>query len=40
MNREKITAIIFALIALVYILGTYQMPKFEYVKVTPGRYYT
>ena len=40
MNREKITAIIFALIALVYILGTYQMPKFEYVKFTPGRYYT
>ena len=40
MNREKITAIIFALIALVYIYGTYQMPRFEYVKFTPGRYYT
>ncbi len=40
MNREKITAIIFALLALVYILGTYQMPRFEYVKFTPGRYYT
>ena len=40
MNREKITAIIFALLALVYILGTYQMPRFEYVKLTPGRYYT
>ena len=40
MNREKITAIIFALLSLVYILGSYQMPRFEYVKLTPGRYYT
>jgi hypothetical protein len=40
MNREKIAAIIFGLIALFYIYGTYQMPRFEYVRFTPGRYYT
>lgn len=40
MNREKITAICLALIALVYLYGTYQMPRFEYVRFTPGRYYT
>jgi len=40
MNREKITAIIFAVISIVYIYGTYQMPRFEYVRLTPGRYYT
>ncbi len=40
MNREKITAICLALIALLYLYGTYQMPRFEYVRFTPGRYYT
>jgi len=40
MNREKITAIILAVISIVYIYGTYQMPRFEYVRLTPGRYYT
>ena len=40
MNREKITAICLALIALPYLYGTYQMPRFEYVRFTPGRYYT
>ena len=40
MNREKITAIVLAGVAILYILGTYQMPRFEYVRFTPGRYYT
>jgi len=40
MNREKVTALVLFIISLLYIHGTYSMPKFEYVTVTPGRYYT
>jgi len=40
MNREKTTAVCLALIAGAYLYGTYQMPTFEYVRFTPGRYYT
>jgi putative tricarboxylic transport membrane protein len=40
MNRERITAIVLVVVSILYILGTYQMPRFEYVRFTPGRYYT
>lgn len=40
MNREKVTAVVLFIVSLLYIHGTYSMPKFEYVTVTPGRYYT
>ncbi len=40
MNREKVTAVVLFIISLFYMHGTYSMPKFEYVTLTPGRYYT
>lgn len=40
MNREKISAIVLVVIAGFYLYGTYYMPRFEYVRFTPGRYYT
>jgi len=40
MNREKWTGLALALIAALYCIGTYQMPRFAYVRFTPGRMYT
>lgn len=40
MNREKVTAVLLFILSLLYMHGTYSMPKFEYVTLTPGRYYT
>lgn len=39
MNRERWTGLGLALLAGVYLLATRQMPRFDYVRFTPGRFY-